>query len=454
MEISFDRSKFAFSDVNATSGAYAGSRLGRQALTVFSKGKDGRSIQVGQQELRRTEEQRSTSPRHVSCLVKAIENITVAPRCRQIVMGKIETEEKQSLPSLVVVEPAQIPIAGILPACGLSRTDSTAQVSPGLTSRDSHAETRARYAYVMVANFTDEKLTIPKATVLGVAEEVGEPEIDRLNAVSGADAGQHEMPQTQKRNEVLYHKLLRGKLEHLIQKERQLLEPVLLKYTHVFHDEESNKFKGTNVVEHEILLNDTRPIRRPPNRTPYALREEMESHVQKMLDQGVIRESSSPWSVPAILVPKRSLDGKPRYRFCVDFRALNAVTKFDSYPLPVFEETSTLYVSKYFSVLDCHSGFWQVSIKEEHRERTAFTVPSGHYEFNRLPFGLSNSPANFQRLMDTVLRSLVSSECSAFLDDVVVYSRTAKEHAQRLENVIQRFDKANLQLHPGKCKFA
>ena len=92
----------------------------------------------------------------------------------------------------------------------------------------------------------------------------------------------------------------------------------------------------------------------------------------------------------------------------------------------MFEETtSTLYGSKYFTVLDSYIGFWQVSIKEEHRERTAFTVPTGHYEFNRLPFGLSNSPSNFPRLMDTVLRSLVGSECWVFVDDVVVFSRSA-----------------------------
>ena len=161
-----------------------------------------------------------------------------------------------------------------------------------------------------------------------------------------------------------------------------------------------------------------------------------------MLRKGVIRRSSSPWSAPAILVPKRSPDGKPKFRFCVDFRALNSVTKFDSYPLPVFEETTAnLFGSKYFLVLDCYSGFWQVSIQEEHRERTAFTVPSGLYEFNRLPFGLSNIPASFQRLMDVVLKDLVGPECWVFIDDLIVSSKTAEEHAQRLENVLQRLEK-------------
>ena len=103
----------------------------------------------------------------------------------------------------------------------------------------------------------------------------------------------------------------------------------------------------------------------------------MEQQVQKMLKNGVIRESNSPWSAPSILVPKRSLDGKPKFRFCVEFRALNAVTKFDSYPLSRFDEaTASLHGSKYFTVLDCYSGFWQVNIKEEHKERTGFSVPS------------------------------------------------------------------------------
>jgi len=100
----------------------------------------------------------------------------------------------------------------------------------------------------------------------------------------------------------------------LNQEDRELIEPILLKYAHVFHDEETNHFKGTNVIEHEIPIGDARPIRRPQYRTPYALREEMETQVENMLDNGVIRPSNSPWSAPAILVPKKSADGTPKYR--------------------------------------------------------------------------------------------------------------------------------------------
>jgi hypothetical protein len=137
----------------------------------------------------------------------------------------------------------------------------------------------------------------------------------------------------------------------LEKKEKRLTDLVLQKHAHVFHDEETNDFKSTNVAEQKIVVTDPTPIRRPQYRTPFAPRREMESQVNDMLQKGIIRESQSPWSAPAILVPKKILDGKPKYRFSVDFRAWKAVTKCDPYPLPRLEKsTATLFGSKYFSV--------------------------------------------------------------------------------------------------------
>jgi len=105
---------------------------------------------------------------------------------------------------------------------------------------------------------------------------------------------------------------------------------------------------------------------------PFALRKELDNQIQDMLNKGVIEESSSPWTSPAILVPKKSPDGTRKYRFCVDFRAMNAVTQFDTYPLPLFEETvSTLHGSKYFILLDCYLEYWQIKITEEDQLKTA-----------------------------------------------------------------------------------
>ena len=96
----------------------------------------------------------------------------------------------------------------------------------------------------------------------------------------------------------------------------------------------------------------------------------------------------------------------------------------------------------------------KLKLKKNIRNAKVFTVPSGHFEFNRLPFGLSNSPANFQRLMDLVLKDLIGDELHVFNDDVIIFSKTAEEHAARQEHVLERFDKANLQLHPQKCTIA
>ena len=141
------------------------------------------------------------------------------------------------------------------------------------------------------------------------------------------------------------------------------------------------------------MTGDAKPIRKALYRVPFALRQEMQDQVKDMLAKGIIEESKSPWSSPSILVPKKSLDGKLKYRFCVDFRALNAVTQFDTYPLPLFEETvSTLHGSKYFTVKDCNSGFWQIKIAKDDKLKTAFSKPSSHYQFHRLSYDLSIAP--------------------------------------------------------------
>lgn len=164
-----------------------------------------------------------------------------------------------------------------------------------LGSKVVHAETdvSGSCAHVILANFSDEELTVPKATVLGVAEEMSESLVNDINEVQTPAKSEPNKPPRRRKNEALYQKLLQGKLDHLTEEERQVIEPILWKYAHVFHDEETNDFPGTNIVEHCIPVGDVQPIRRPPYRTPFALREEMQSQIQTMLDKGVIRKSFS-----------------------------------------------------------------------------------------------------------------------------------------------------------------
>jgi hypothetical protein len=173
-----------------------------------------------------------------------------------------------------------------------------------------------------------EPLTLPKSTVLGIAEEVSEDLIDRMNKSKLAEPDLPAKPKRKKRDDALYNKLLGGKLNYLSTEERQIIEPVLNRYTRLFHDEETNYFNSTDVTEQQIVLEDTKPIKGPTYKTPFSLRGEMNAQVEDMLQKGVIREINSPWSAPAILVPKKSMIVNPKYRFCVDLCALNAATKY------------------------------------------------------------------------------------------------------------------------------
>ena len=169
-----------------------------------------------------------------------------------------------------------------------------------------------------------------------------------------------------------------------------------------------------------------------------------------MLKDGVIEPSNSPWSSPVILVRKK--DGS--YRFCADYRKLNLVTVKDVYPLPRIDDAlSRLEKTRYFSSMDQQSGFWQIEVAPESREKTAFVTPDGLWQFKKMPFGLCNSPATFQRMMDIVLAGLKWDTCLVYLDDVVIFARSFKEHLEKLDLVLSAIHGAGLRLKVNKCHF-
>lgn len=130
-------------------------------------------------------------------------------------------------------------------------------------------------------------------------------------------------------------------------------------------------------MKHTIHTGDHHPIRQKPYRVLYSKREVLQEEIQKILDQGVIRPSSSPWAAPIVLVNKK--DGG--VRFCIDFRKLNSVATFDSYPMPRIEMFETVGGARIMTTLDLAKGYWQIPLDESSREQTAFATPDGLYEF-------------------------------------------------------------------------
>src|SRR5215469_4142133 len=139
-------------------------------------------------------------------------------------------------------------------------------------------------------------------------------------------------------------------------------------------------------------------------------------------------------------------------RCCVDYRRLNDCIRKDAYPLPkIVDCFDALGGTRYYSSLDLRQGYYQVAMDEASKDKTSFVTRRGTYRFKVMPFGLCNAPATFSRLMDLVLSGLSLSICLVYLDDILVFSRTVEEHAERLELVFQRLRKANLKLKPSKC---
>ena len=224
---------------------------------------------------------------------------------------------------------------------------------------------------------------------------------------------------------------LQLKIDHLHPEEQGCLKDLICSYADVFALN-SGELGTTDVVEHTINTGDHPPIKQPLRRTPFSLRAKMDQLVQEMLSQGVIEESKSPWASPVVLVSKK--DGG--LRFCIDYRQLNRVTKLDEFPLPRIDDTLDLLAgAKFFTTLDLASGYWQVAMDQE---KTAFMTYSGLYEFKKMPFGLVNAPATFQRLMEVVLSGLAREGCLVYLDDVLVMGKTMAEHNKNLRLVLDR----------------
>ena len=198
---------------------------------------------------------------------------------------------------------------------------------------------------------------------------------------------------------------------------------------------------------YKLDTGDTPPISRKPYRPSLQWKTKLEQEIQSLLDHGIIRHSTSPWSSPIMAVPKKNGD----VRLCVDFRALNKVTAPDNYPLPRIDDLlATVSKAKYLTTLDLTKGYHQIALEPSTIPKTAFTSHCGKYEYVRLPFGLCNAPAYFQRCMDATFADI---SARAYIDDVIIATETWQEHSSVLSTVLHRCREKKISLKLTKCCF-
>ncbi|KAK1424203.1 hypothetical protein QVD17_19524 [Tagetes erecta] len=226
--------------------------------------------------------------------------------------------------------------------------------------------------------------------------------------------------------------------------------PVVKDYPEVFPDDLTGLPPSRQVEFRIDLVPGAAPVARAPYRLAPSEMQELSNQLQELLEKGFIRPSSSPWGAPVLFVKKK--DGS--FRMCIDYRELNKLTVKNRYPLPRIDDLfDQLQGSTYFSKIDLRSGYHQLRVHEEDIPKTAFRTRYGHYEFMVMPFGLTNAPAAFMDLMNRVCRPYLDKFVIVFIDDILIYSRTRKDHEQHLKLILELLGKEKLYAKFSKCEF-
>ncbi|KAI5153692.1 hypothetical protein ENBRE01_3227, partial [Enteropsectra breve] len=202
------------------------------------------------------------------------------------------------------------------------------------------------------------------------------------------------------------------------------------------------------VTPYRMFLIDEKPIASKPYSFPHKLVEPVKREIQRLLDAGIINKSSSHFAAPAFPLLKKNND----VRLVVDYRKLNAMTIKEAFPFPnIWEMLSILKGAKIFSQIDLKNGYHQIPLDKRDQHLTAFVTPWGHYEYSRLPFGLTNAPRAFQRIMSNILSDLPFVK--VFLDDTLIFSKNKEEHLQHLKLVFSRLAENHVSVNYEKSHF-
>lgn len=254
---------------------------------------------------------------------------------------------------------------------------------------------------------------------------------------------------TNSRDEQLKHILRKNTPAHAL----NFLEPLCINFSDIFHID-GDRPTLNNFYEQQLQLKDTEQVYTRNYRQPQAYKAEINRQVQQLFDNELIELSTSNFNSPLLLVPKKSVDGSPKFRLVVDYRKLNRKLIPDRFPLPRMEDIfDNLGKSKYFSIMDLQAGYHQIPLNQNSRKYTAFSTDNGMYQWTVLPFGLSVAPSSFSRMMALAFSKLSPEHCFSYMDDLIVIGFSEKDHINKLKKVFETCREYNLKLNPEKCQF-
>lgn len=246
-------------------------------------------------------------------------------------------------------------------------------------------------------------------------------------------------------------------LDHLTDYEQNDIQNIIQNYRDIFA---KDRYDIGTVSKHQahIKLLNNKYIAKKPYRCSFADQEEIEQQIKKLLEHGLIEQSTSPFAAPVTLAYRREQEGveKTKNRLCIDFRELNKLIIPESYPFPLIEDLiAKTQGCNWFTTLDINSAFWSIPLQYEDREKTGFITQTGHYHWTCLPFGLKISPAIFQRILYGIIQKYqLTSFCINYLDDILIFSKSFKEHKQHVEKLLLAIRTEGWKLKFVKCSFA
>ena len=356
-----------------------------------------------------------------------------------------------------------IPANSEISICGTTRhlkDDYTVLVEPssaplpeGLLIYPTLSKVKKGMVYCRLMNLSDTAVTLHKPIrIADICDcDVMMPNID----ISMTEEG-HAIVDIQKPDVVLSHHSWQNMTYHVNIGDIKMTKSDDEKLRNLFHDysdifsKDKNDLGFTDAVEHRIHTTSDIPVKQPDRRIPPQIIPEVRKLLQDWIKAEIITDSESPYASQMVLVRKKSGE----IRVCIDYRQLNELTVKDAFPLPRIDECiESLKGAKYFSSLDLTQGYLQVKVHEADQEKTAFRALGSLYQFNRLPFGLCNSPATFSRLMGKCFSDLYGKGLIVYLDDMLLYSTTITEMITQLDRIFQRLRQFGLKLKPEKCQF-